>query len=499
MKATYRLVFIFFALQSCISASIHNYSFNQKTAAPQLQEDVILLKKILEANHPSLYWYTPKDSIDFYFDNLIASIHDSLSETAFRNKVTYAVSKIRCGHTSVRFSKNYNAVLENHRYPQFPLYLKAWQDSLVVLLSVTPKDSIFKRGTIVTSINGRKPKALLDSMRQLINTDGYSENYKYQLFSGNFPYWYKLVWGLDTTYNIKYIDSTGIEQNALVKNFIPAKDTTKKKDTTGSIARVQPSPAKPSRKQRRNAALSAKRSMQIDTTTQTAFIKLTTFNDGRLRTFFRKSFRTIKEKNIKNVVIDVRENGGGKLNSSTLLTKYLIDKPFKTGDTVAAISRRFKYGKYIPEAIVFWWPMNFCTHKEADGRYHNRRSENHYYQPKTTNHFNGNIYLLQGGFSFSATTMFISNIKGQKNVTVIGEETGGGYYGNSAMNLPTIILPNSKLRVVLPMYRLVIDSTRIKNGRGVIPDIEVLPSSNAIKAGIDLKLTKVKELIEEKK
>ena len=122
----YFLLFIslILILHSCTSARIANYQFNQKTAAPQLQQDIILLKKILEANHPSLYWYTPKDSMDLYFNNAITTIKDSLTEVQFRNKVASVISKIRCGHTAVRFSKNYVKVVEQNRYPAFPLFIK---------------------------------------------------------------------------------------------------------------------------------------------------------------------------------------------------------------------------------------------------------------------------------------------------------------------------------------------------------------------------------------
>ena len=142
--------------------------------------------------------------------------------------------------------------------------------------------------------------------------------------------------------------------------------------------------------------------------------------------------------------------------------------------------------------------MQFFSKKMADGRYHKRSDEVHFYQPKTKNHFDGNIYLLQGGLSFSAATLFVGSLKGQNNITVLGEETGGGNYGNSAMFIPTITLPNSKLRVTLPLYRLVIDSTRVKDGRGIMPNIYIVPSSNAIKNGVDLKIDKVKELINAK-
>jgi C-terminal processing protease CtpA/Prc len=480
------LASIFF-LSGCTSAKFSHYTFNQKTAAPELKEDIILLKKILEANHPSLYWYTSKDSIDYYFNNAINSINDSLTEIQFRNKVAFVISKIRCGHTSVRFSKDFNKNLKKHLFPQFPLYIKTWGDSMVVLGSITRKDSVFKRGTVITSINGKTNKQLLDSMFQLVNTDGYSDNYKSQVFSINFPYWYKIAWGLDSNYTVKHIDSLGKEKTTLVKNFSPVIDTTKK--------HIQPTVAKKPVKQSHKEKLLNKRSMNIDTAISTAFIRLTTFSDGGLRTFFRRSFRAIHQRHIKNVVIDVRENVGGNLNSSTLLTKYLINHPFKTGDTIVAINRNFSYKKYIPESFIFWRPMNFSTHKMSDGRYHNRRNETHFFQVKKRNHFNGNVYLLQGGLTFSAATMFVSNLKGQKNVTVVGEETGGGFYGNSAMHLPTIVLPNSKLRVVLPMFRLVMDSTRIKNGHGIFPDVSILPSSSAIKEGIDLKMRIVREMI----
>ena len=39
---------------ACVSSRIKNYTFNQKTAAPKFKEDLVILKQILEANHPSL-------------------------------------------------------------------------------------------------------------------------------------------------------------------------------------------------------------------------------------------------------------------------------------------------------------------------------------------------------------------------------------------------------------------------------------------------------------
>ena len=131
----------------------------------------------------------------------------------------------------------------------------------------------------------------------------------------------------------------------------------------------------------------------------------------------------------------------------------------------------------------------------ADGRYHDRRAETHYYQPKTRHHFYGKVVVLQGGYTYSAATMFTSTVKGQNNVTIVGEESGGGNYGNTASYLPIIILPNSKLRIIMPTYRMVMDVNRKKDGLGVQPDVPARVSAQDIKNGIDVKVEKAKELV----
>jgi len=489
---------LLYAFSSCVSSRQPGYTFNRKYAPDELKADVVLLRKILEANHPSLYWYTPKDSMDYYFDNAINSINDSLTEVAFRNKVASCISKIRCGHTSVRLSKAYDRLASKNRYPQFPLYLKVWGDSLVLLGSAFPKDSTLKRGTIITSVNGKNARQLLDPIYDVISTDGYSDNYKSQVVSNNFPAWYKAVFGLDSIYHVAYIDSSGKEATTTVRNFAPVKDTAKRKDSTVRTIVTQPL-KEPSRKEMRELRLLSKRSMFIDSATSTAFMRITSFNGGRLRKFYRKSFRRLQEQHIQHLVIDLRENGGGNVELSTKLARYMTDSSFRIGDTVAAINRTFPYKKHIHNWLLYWFPMNFLATRKDDDRIHFRYYENHRFKPKKKNHYDGEIYILQGGVTFSASTMFISTMKGQHNVTVAGEETGGGYYGNSAMHLPTIELPNSHLRVVLPMYRLVIDHTREKNGRGVIPDLYIPPSSIAIRQGVDYKIDQIKKYIAGKK
>lgn len=490
-KSTAIVSIFYFIFSSCTTT----YIFNQKYGKDELKEDVAVAQKTLEANHPGLYWYTPKDSIDKAFSNLQNNITDSLTEIEFKNQLASVISKIKCGHTSVHFSKAFAKQSPKHNYPLFPLSIKTWKDSMVVLNSLWRNDSVFKRGTIITSINNRSNKEILDTFFKTISTDGISDNYKSQVVSLNFPAWYKTVLGTDSLYKIGYIDSSGKEVFATVKSYSPSKQAVR----TRLITTPSPKLKKSTRHQRKQAALLSKRVMTIDSSVHTAFLKLTTFSNGKLRKFYRQSFRKIKEEQIQNVVIDLRENGGGKLSNYVLLSKYLADTAFKVADTVAAKNINFHYGKYIQNWLPYWWALHFSTRKMDDGRIHKHYLEKNYYHPKQNKHFAGNIYLIQGGYTFSAATMFISTLKGQQNVTVLGEETGGGNYGNSAMHILNIKLPNTHLKVRLPLFRSVLNSTRKKDGHGIMPDIELQPNSYAIKAGVDLKIEKALSLIKANK
>ena len=79
-----------------------------KYSLQQIEKDYTLYKDILEEHHPSLYWYTSKDSMDYYFNWGREKIKDSLTEPQFKSILSYVLAKIDCGHTSARLSKKYS-------------------------------------------------------------------------------------------------------------------------------------------------------------------------------------------------------------------------------------------------------------------------------------------------------------------------------------------------------------------------------------------------------
>ncbi len=482
------LSFILLTVSFFFSCTVSkNYSPLKKYPKNILQQDYVLLKNILEAKHPSLYWYTEKDSMDYYFTKYNNAIKDSMTEQQFAWQILAPlIEKIRCGHTSVGMSKAYIKKVNNKRYPSFPLFVKVWDDTMVVTYNLNKKDSIFKRGTLITAINGISNRTLIEKMFGYLSEDGYANNNNYIRLSANFPYYHRNIYGTEPVYNISYIDRWGNEKTDSVPVYITPKDSILRDSMTKVERKNLPKEKK----------ILLYRSLQIDSSKKFAVMNLNTFSKGKLRRFFRKSFKYLRKENINNLVLDIRSNGGGNVSSSTLLTKYISRKPFKIADTLFTKSRSLRpYSKYIKGKFFNNVEMFFIASRRKDGLYHIKSMEHKLHNPKKKNHYNGEVYVLTNGPTFSASTLFCNAIKGQPGIQLLGEETGGGWYGNNGIMIPDITLPHTHVRVRLPLFRLVQYNHIDKKGTGVMPDIYVPPNYAALLKGVDKKMQVVKELI----
>lgn len=480
----------FTGLISC-GGSRNSFNPNQKFSPQQLKEDFDIGWTTYQKNHPSLYWYSPKDSVDRQFAKVRASLTDSLTEAEFRLRLSYAVAAIRCGHTSVLSSKRYRKYAQKAKEPSFPLQVKVWgTDSMVVLNNLTGDSLPIKRGTIVTAIDRVPAAAFINQMKQYAYTDGFSDGFKELQISSGFPARFKWLYGLKDKYDITYIDSLGNKETISLAIFDPAKADSLRKPKTDSLPAKPASSKKPPKKPTYGK-------FSVDSSGSFALLELNNFSHNKVPQLIRSGFKKTRAAGINALVLDLRSNGGGKINNSTLLTKYVINRPFRVADSVWAQNLKLAYPQHTQMAWVYQYFRWAFARKQPDGLWHNRQSERKMYKPKKKNHFDGTLYVLTGGATFSASSLFLSKIFKQPNVVVVGEETGGGARGNTAVFIPNVTLPNTGVQLRLPLFRLIADVTIPENGRGIPPTVEVIPDSWHIANGMDKKIEKVKKLIAE--
>lgn len=479
---------IFWIISCCclfLSCTVtRNYDPNKKFSEADLKSDYSLLRNILEEKHPSLYWYTPRDSMDFYFDRSLNAITDSMTELQFAWKlVAPLVASIHCGHTSFLMSKGWGRFIKNKHIPSFPLWLKVWKDSMMVVANAN-NDSIITPGNFITSINGVNNKDMLKKMFSYLPEDGYATNVNYIRLSASFPYFHRNIFGLYKKYFVTFSDSDDVAHEAVIDWRMPTQDSTQEVKKT----KRHKIPAKKKREEVRSLKL-------YD---QYAYMPVNAFSKAHLSHFFKKSFRQIRKQKIQNLVIDLRVNGGGDINKAVALAKYISKTPFAVADSAYSAQKNFNpYSQYISQSFWNNIALLFVTKIGKDGKYHFGFWERHKFKPKKKNHFDGNVYVLTNGLTFSAASLFCNLVKGQDNVTITGEETGGGWYGNSGIMIPEITLPKTKLRVRLPFFRLVQYQHPSFKGTGVIPDWYIGPDWRDVLNGTDTKLEAVKKKIKD--
>lgn len=167
--------------------------------------------------------------------------------------------------------------------------------------------------------------------------------------------------------------------------------------------------------------------------------------------FLRKSFTKIKKKKkIETVIVDVRGNGGGIIQTELLsyfietaqpkqVSTYTIDKRLKTGERKHIKKRNKEFRLYKKLIRQF---------ERLERRIPGYKGERYTLPVDTSLIFKGNVIVLTDEGSFSAASMLAGQLKTERNALIMGSRPGGSYYVCNAGTL-RYVLPNSKIAIIL--------------------------------------------------
>lgn len=198
-------------------------------------------------------------------------------------------------------------------------------------------------------------------------------------------------------------------------------------------------------------------------------------------------FSEVKKRNINNVIIDIRSNGGGNPNMSALLYSFVALRPFDNVFNYRTKNIQMHdpenllngYGTKMGEEEVKqtenFLKQRFDYDSTTGFYYGNARltegSISNY--PPDKNNFKGDVYVLISGGTVSAATYFAALVKNNNRGMLVGTETGSGEASTTAAWFNTYILPKTKSKLTVPMSEVYFMKAKQDNGRGCLPNKEL--------------------------
>lgn len=189
----------------------------------------------------------------------------------------------------------------------------------------------------------------------------------------------------------------------------------------------------------------------------TAIMRIDTFEkefDAEFANFVDESFARIASEQATQLIIDLRDNGGGAHEVSDRLLNYLTSERYTPISAVRARVTEANMAQ-IPGAkpgdVV---EMPFAQWVEPESSLEHR--------------FDGDVVVLIGPATYSQAIVFSTTVQDYQIGLIAGEETAGK--ANQTAQVQHFELPNTGFRVRAPLYVLTRSSGQ-ETGGGVMPEL----------------------------
>ncbi len=397
--------------------------FARVFTAEAYKADLDQLGNTLMKVHPNALKFISREAFLKNIEEQKALITDQTTYGEFAWYCSEIIANVHCSHTNMGSFYTENAMLPPAL--KFPLQTRWVNDQLFVVNPLNNAAQVGVKAEILR-INGVAVSKIISDAYKHIPSQGYIKTTKKHVFnrwsSGMIPF----ALGFPETYNI-------VVKGAEAPIVLNKAETVREPFRDASI--------KP--------ACDDNLCFEVLDDNQTAILTISTFNYyqwndlGVFINFIDSSFAAINQKGIKNLIIDVRFNGGGSQHASIHLLKYLVDKPF-----IYYSNAQFegKTAKIDGEELIT--PFE--------------------------HRFKGKCYFMIDGNGNSTTGHFMSLVKVFNLGTIVGEELGSNQFCSAGQKICR--LSNTKLEYYVANNTHESTATALPDEVGILPDHAVTQS-----------------------
>lgn len=458
------------------------YDTAARYSITQLRADLSYVRRALEEAHPALYWYTSKDSLDYAFARAEAALTHPMAEPEYWRLLQGLVVRVRCGHTRVAHSAPYRAWFRQQKHPYLPFLVAVRGNRLFITENQSTAN--LPSGTELLVIDGHPVAEVLPRLRSIIAGDGYGTQFKdKELEVGFFDEYYWNFYPARATYPLLVADSTG-RQLLLTPQPRPA-------------GPLRPAAAPLTAAQQRTRALERLRSVNYPAGLPgTAVLRIREFSYDELedyKAFHAQLFADLKQRHSKQLVLDLRGNGGGNLEIANDLLKYLLKRDFILTKSALAAVQMPSFMQ--PDSTRPAYFDAARVRPMPGGRFGRVGATIGVEHPYRGRYFRGRVVVLVDGGSFSAASNLSASLRAQRRITIIGQESGGGEAGCNGGTISELELPNTRMVLHLPHFQMLTACPHPLLGRGVQPDVEVVPTPRQVAAHQDILLPQLPALL----
>lgn len=463
------VLFSFLLLLNTFSLLSNNY--NRTITRQEAADDLEVYFQIIDKQHGNPYQYISRQAFQNLVSDKVASLPEAITFKQFDVLLSELNNTLRCGHTKVGMDAT--LVRQAIDLPQFfPLPIKIIQGKAYVDFD----RSDIPHGAELIAINGESIEKLLPELINLTVTDGFSETKPLREVESKFGYYYFLKNGASSSFSVSYKNTIGQVRQGNVEGV--AGNT--------MLANNYYRPINMSHERyNRFTNLDAIDSLKTLVLTLNTFQANPDWFDQKLGSRYDEEN---KEFDFENLVIDLRINEGGDRRLLNTMYQFLTGSKLNDPSKTYTRSQGIEMQQYV--ASINGRLLTEESLKGAEDyiqKYFKAQIEDRFEAPLlnwydefegTTDYkgpqFEGNIYVLISGRTFSAAADLARILGQMDNVVLIGEETGGAHVGRAANMLVNYSLPNTSSTLQVPViYEEFVNVSADNAGRGTFPDFSI--------------------------